>query len=177
MTLDGISGVRFAVWARMLRGRCRGRFQFMDRRRNPMRLRHSAGVWEIFVPRVAPGSRYKYAISGPGGEPVPLKADPVARRTETPPDTASVLAEPDDHVWRDHAWMQSRGKRQASDAPISIYEVHIGSWLKKPPAFDGTLWDFTTEKLVPYLVEMGSAHLGSCRSPNIPSVVRGVISR
>ena len=131
ITIDGVSGVRFAVWApNAARVAVVGDFNSWDRRRHPMRLRHRAGVWELFVPRVAPGSRYKYDIAGPGGEPVPLKADPVARQTETPPNTASVVAEPDDHVWHDEAWMQSRGRRQAPDAPISIYEVHIGSWLK-----------------------------------------------
>ena len=160
ITIDGVSGVRFAVWApNAARVAVVGDFNSWDRRRHPMRLRHSAGVWELLVPRVAPGSRYKYDIAGPGGEPVPLKADPVARRTENPPNTASVVAEPDDHVWCDQAWMQSRGKRQAPDAPISIYEVHIGSWLKKTPACGGTLWDFMIEKVVPYLIEMGFTHL------------------
>ena len=160
MTVDGVNGVRFAVWApNAARVAVVGDFNSWDRRRHPMRLRHQAGVWELFIPRLAPGARYKYDILGPGAEPVPLKADPVARQTETPPATASIVAEPDEHVWQDHDWMEQRARRQATDAPISIYEVHIGSWLRPPPGYDGTLWDFMTEKLVPYLVEMGFTHV------------------
>jgi 1,4-alpha-glucan branching enzyme len=160
MTVDGVHGVRFAVWApNATRVAVVGDFNSWDRRRHPMRLRHSAGVWEIFVPRVAPGSRYKYDIVDLNGDHLPLKADPVARQTETPPNTASLVAQPDDHIWRDQAWMQSRGKLQASNAPISIYEVHLGSWLRPPPDYEGTLWDFMIERLVPYLVEMNFTHV------------------
>jgi 1,4-alpha-glucan branching enzyme len=160
MTVDGVWGVRFAVWApNAARIAVVGDFNLWDRRRHPMRQRHSAGVWEIFVPRVAPGSRYKYDIVGAGGDRLPLKADPVARQTETPPNTASVVAQPDDHVWRDEDWMRSRDTRQAPDAPIAIYEVHLGSWLRPPSDYPGTLWDFMIERLVPYLVEMNFTHV------------------
>jgi hypothetical protein len=74
-----------------------------------MRVRHGAGIWELFLPRVA----YKYDIIGAGGSRVLMKADPVARRTETPPNTASVVAQPDDHSWHDESWMQARAKRHA----------------------------------------------------------------
>ncbi len=160
MTVDGIDGVRFAVWApNAARVAVVGDFNSWDRRRHPMRLRHGAGVWELFVPRVAPGSHYKYDIVGPNGDHLPLKADPVARQTETPPNTASVVAPPYDHVWLDDAWMSSRRERQATNAPISIYEVHLGSWLRPPPEYGGTLWDFITGRLVPYLVEMNFTHV------------------
>jgi 1,4-alpha-glucan branching enzyme len=160
MTVDGICGARFAVWApNAARVAVVGDFNCWDRRRHPMRLRHSAGVWELFLPRVAPGSRYKYDIVGPRGERLPLKADPIARQTETPPNTASVVASPDDHVWHDQAWMESRSERHAPQAAMSIYEVHLGSWLKPPRGYEGTLWDFMIERLVPYLVEMGFTHL------------------
>jgi 1,4-alpha-glucan branching enzyme len=158
--VDGVNGVRFAVWApNAARVAVVGDFNSWDRRRHPMRLRHKSGVWELFVPRVAAGSRYKYDILGPGGEAVPLKADPVARQTETPPATASMVAEREDHVWQDYDWMEQRARRQATGSPIAVYEVHIGSWLKPPPGYDGSLWDFLTEKLVPYLVEMGFTHV------------------
>jgi 1,4-alpha-glucan branching enzyme len=160
MTVDGVHGVRFAVWApNAARVAVVGDFNSWDRRRHPMRLRHSAGVWELFLPRVTIGSRYKYDIIGASGDRLPQKADPVARQTETPPHTASVVAQPDTHVWHDEAWMQSRSKRQARDAPIAIYEVHLGSWLRPPPTYEGTLWDFMTERLVPYLIEMGFTHV------------------
>jgi 1,4-alpha-glucan branching enzyme len=159
-TVDGISGVRFAVWApNAARAAVVGDFNSWDGRRNPMRLRHSAGLWELFVPRLAPGARYKYDILGPGGEPVPMKADPVARQTEMPPATASVVPPQDDHTWHDQSWMQSRARRHAPEAPISIYEVHIGSWLRPPPGYSGTLWDFLTDKLIPYVADIGFTHV------------------
>jgi 1,4-alpha-glucan branching enzyme len=160
LTVDGINGVRFAVWApNAARVAVVGDFNSWDPRRHPMRVRHGAGIWELFLPRVAPGSRYKYDIVGPGGSRVPMKADPVARRTETPPNTASVVAQPDNHSWHDENWMHSRGRRHAPDAPISIYEVHIGSWLQPSPSYEATLWDFAVERLVPYVVEMGFTHV------------------
>ena len=160
LIVDGVSGVRFAVWAP--NAACVaviGDFNSWDARRHPMRVRHGAGIWELFLPRVAPGSRYKYDIVGAGGSRLPMKADPVARRTETPPNTASVVAQPDDHRWHDENWMQSRARRHAPEAPISIFEVHIGSWLKPSPNYEATLWDFAVERLVPYLVEMGFTHV------------------
>ena len=161
VSIDGITGVRFAVWApNATRVAIVGDFNSWDRRRHPMRVRHGAGIWELFIPRVAPGSRYKYDIVGPGGMQVAWKADPLARQTEPPPGTASIVPQSDDHRWRDEAWMQSRGKRQAPDAPISIYEVHLGSWLKPERRADEiSLWDFAVERLVPYLVEMGFTHV------------------
>jgi 1,4-alpha-glucan branching enzyme len=161
VAIDGVNGVRFAVWApNATRVAVIGDFNSWDRRRHPMRVRHGAGIWELFIPRVAPGSRYKYAITGPGGMEVAGKADPVARQTEPPPGTASIVPQPDDHRWRDDAWMQSRGQRQAPDAAISIYEIHLGSWLKQQRrAEEGSLWDFAIERLVPYLVEMGFTHV------------------
>ena len=119
MTIDGVNGVRFAVWApNAERVAVVGDFNSWDRRRHPMRMRHSAGIWELFVPRVAPGSRYKYDILGPGGVQLPWKADPVARQTETPPSTASVVPQSGDHRWRDDAWLSTRRQRQAPEAPI-----------------------------------------------------------
>jgi 1,4-alpha-glucan branching enzyme len=161
VTIDGVNGVRFAVWApNATRVAIIGDFNSWDRRRHPMRVRHGGGIWELFIPRVAPGSRYKYDIAGPGGIEVAWKADPVARQTEPPPGTASIVPQPDDHRCRDDAWMQSRGKRQAPDAPISIYEVHLSSWLKpRQLAEESSLWDFAVERLVPYLVEMGFTHV------------------
>ena len=161
LTIDGVNGVRFAVWApNATRVAVVGDFNSWDRRRHPMRVRHGAGIWELFVPRVAPGSRYKYDILGPGGIHAPWKADPVARQTETPPSTASIVPQPDHHRWHDDAWMAARGKRQAPDAPIAIYEVHLGSWLKPDDsASEGSLWDFAIERLVPYLVDMGFTHV------------------
>jgi 1,4-alpha-glucan branching enzyme len=124
-----------------------------------MRVRHGAGIWELFLPRVAPGSHYKYDIVGADGSRLPWKADPVARQTEPPPNTGSIVAQPNHHRWRDEAWMATRGERQAPAAPITIYEVHLGSWLKPDQYHEGALWDFAVDRLVPYLVEMGFTHV------------------
>ena len=161
VTVDGINGVRFAVWApNAIRVAVVGDFNSWDSRRHPMRLRHRAGIWELFIPRVAPGSRYKFDIRGPGGLAVPWKADPVARQTEPPPQTASIVHGPDTHRWHDDAWMKKRGALQAADAPISVYEVHLGSWLNESDhAQDGSLWDAAAARLIPYVHEMGFTHL------------------
>ena len=161
MTVDGVSGVRFAVWApNATRVAVVGDFNSWDRRRHPMRVRHFAGIWELFVPRVAAGSHYKYDIRGPSGIEQPWKADPVARQSEPPPDTASVVPSPDRYRWRDEVWMSNRHRRHGPDQPISIYEVHIGSWLKpEHHGHSGTVWDFAIEHLVPYLAEMNFTHV------------------
>src|SRR6476646_9245101 len=123
--IDGVAGVRFAVWAPNARAvSVVGEFNTWDPRRNPMRLRYPAGVWELFIPRLAPGARYKYSIVGPDCTRVPDKADPLARATEPPPATASVVADPTPHVWHDATWLRQRAARHAIDAPISIYEMH-----------------------------------------------------
>jgi 1,4-alpha-glucan branching enzyme len=161
LTVDGVTGVRFAVWApNASRVAVVGDFNSWDRRRHGMRVRYGGGVWEIFVPRLAPGSKYKYDIVGPGGIGVPWKADPVARQTEAPPSTASVVPEPEHHRWHDQAWMAERGRRQAPDAPIAIYEVHLASWLR-PAERDrgGSFWDFAIDRLVPYLADMKFTHV------------------
>jgi 1,4-alpha-glucan branching enzyme len=161
MTVEGVSGVRFAVWApNAMRVAVVGDFNSWDPRRHPMRLRHRAGIWELFLPRVTPGSHYKYAIRGPGGIDQPWKADPLALQAEAPPGTASVVTSPDHHQWRDEAWMSERGRKHGTDQPISIYEAHLGSWLKPEQNGNiGTFWDFAIEHLVPYLVQMHFTHL------------------
>ncbi len=156
--VDGVEGVRFAVWApNARRVAVVGDFNAWDERRHPMRLRHEAGVWELFVPRLRPGERYKYAIIGPDGARLPMKADPVALRAEAPPATASVVAEPLAHAWRDAEWMATRAARQRPDAPISIYEVHLGSWLRLKGDEPG--WKLARERLLPYVLALGFTHI------------------
>ncbi|PLZ01001.1 1,4-alpha-glucan branching enzyme [Burkholderia sp. WAC0059] len=156
---DGVPGVRFAVWApNARRVAVVGDFNGWDGRRHPMRLRHAAGVWELFVPRVAAGARYKYEIVGAHGDVLPLKADPCARQTERPPATASVIADDgalDGYRWRDAAWLEPRAQRQGPRAPISIYEVHAPSWLGEPAAG----WAALADRLIPYAQGMGFTHL------------------
>ncbi|WP_434458603.1 1,4-alpha-glucan branching protein GlgB [Stutzerimonas urumqiensis] len=160
MEVDGVQGVRFAVWApNARRVSVVGDFNGWDGRRHPMRLRYPAGVWELFIPRLQPGDRYKYEILGPHGV-LPLKADPVALATEHPPGTASVVAEPLDYQWQDEEWINTRGAHQSITAPMSIYEVHAGSW-RRDGGDDGRLFDWheLAERLIPYVKEMGFTHV------------------
>ncbi len=158
MRVDGTDGVRFAVWApHARRVAVVGSFNRWDERRHPMGMRAEAGVWELFVPRIGAGETYKFAIIGPDGAALPWKADPCARRTECPPATASVIAHPLDHDWRDEAWMRTRAARQNPAAPISIYEVHVSSW-RKPHGRDQS-WDELAARLVPYVKALGFTHV------------------
>jgi 1,4-alpha-glucan branching enzyme len=158
---EGVEGVGFSVWApNARRVSVVGDFNSWDGRRHPMRLRIEAGVWELFVPRLRPGERYKFEIVGPDGQTLPLKADPLARRTELPPATASVVAESAAFDWGDADWMAARGRRQAADAPISIYEIHAGSWLRPEGDPAGSLgWAELAERLIPYVQRLGFTHV------------------
>ncbi|MGH8381256.1 1,4-alpha-glucan branching protein GlgB [Pseudomonas sp.] len=161
--VESIDGVRFSVWApNARRVSVVGDFNNWDGRRHPMRLRHASGVWELFVPRLRAGEAYKYEVLGREGI-LPLKADPLARATELPPSTASKVAGPLAHDWQDQHWMQLRGERQATTAPLSIYELHAGSWQCE---LDDTgevarfyNWRELAERLVPYIQQLGFTHI------------------
>lgn len=157
----GVPGVRFAVWApNAQRVSVVGGFNNWDGRRNPMRLLHSAGIWELFIPGLRAGERYKYEIIGPGGEILPLKADPLARASERPPATASIVAEAWDFPWTDGEWMLARSRKHAPDAPISIYEVHPASWLRPEGEPHGVLdWRELARRLIPYVNALGFTHI------------------
>jgi 1,4-alpha-glucan branching enzyme len=159
-TVEDVSGVRFAVWApNAQRVSVIGDFNSWDGRRHLMRLRHSAGVWELFVPRIGAGERYKYEIVGANGE-LLQKADPLARATERPPATGSVVPQPFTFRWTDSDWMAARAGRQKPDAPISIYEVHVASWLRPENDPTGILdWTALAEKLIPYVSDLGFTHV------------------
>jgi 1,4-alpha-glucan branching enzyme len=158
--MEGVSGVCFSVWApNARRVSVIGDFNSWDGRRHPMRLRREAGVWEIFVPRLNAGERYKFEIVGAGGQ-LLQKADPLARQTEPPPRTASIVAPPDLYDWTDQAWIAARGSRQNARSPLSIYEVHVSSWLRPQNDLNGVLdWGQLSERLIPYAVRMGFTHI------------------
>lgn len=157
--VGGVAGVRFAVWApNAQRVSVVGDFNAWDGRRHPMRLRHDCGVWEIFIPRIGAGERYKFELVSRDGRLLPLKADPLARQTEAPPATSSVVAGQDRFVWGDEQWMASRAARQQTDAAISIYEVHMGSWVRVDE-HSGSVWDTAGRRLIDYAVAMGFTHL------------------
>ncbi|MFY3138238.1 1,4-alpha-glucan branching protein GlgB [Achromobacter xylosoxidans] len=155
-SVDGVDGVRCAVWApNARRVALVGDFNSWDPRRHGMRLRHEAGVWELFVPAVAAGARYKFAITDATGA-VRFKADPHARRAEPPPATASIVDAAAPYPWTDEDWMRGRGERHAPDAPIAIYEVHAGSWLAPD---GGCPWRQLADKLPAYAASMGFSHI------------------
>jgi 1,4-alpha-glucan branching enzyme len=158
MIHEEVAGVSFAVWApNARRVSVVGDFNSWDGRRHPMRLRHEAGVWEIFIPGLQLGESYKYEIVARDGRTLPLRADPIARQTEHPPATASVIAPLPAFDWHDDAWMA--GRRQGPDTPISIYELHAASWMR-PEGASGTLtWDGLCDRLIPYVKELGFTHI------------------
>jgi 1,4-alpha-glucan branching enzyme len=161
MTIDGVPGTRFALWApNAWRVSVVGDFNGWDGRRHPMCLRPQAGVWELFVPRVGAGTVYKYELLGADGSLQPLKADPVARATELPPKTGSVVAHNADFAWQDAQWMAGRAARQQPDSPLSIYEVHAASWMRVMEEGARNLdWDELTARLIPYVLGMGFTHV------------------
>ncbi|HZW52391.1 MAG TPA: 1,4-alpha-glucan branching protein GlgB, partial [Candidatus Elarobacter sp.] len=159
--VDGVSGTRFAVWApNASRVSVVGDWNAWDGRVHAMRLRREAGVWEIFLPGVGPGARYKYELLGPSGDLLPLRADPFAFRSERRPANASVVAAPPAYEWHDDGWLQARAEKQRRDAPIQIYEVHLGSWRRVPEQGDRFLtYRELAEQLIPYVAELGFTHV------------------
>ncbi|MFY2640979.1 1,4-alpha-glucan branching protein GlgB [Achromobacter insuavis] len=156
-SVDGVAGLRCAVWApNARRVAVVGDFNSWDARRHGMRRRHEAGVWELFIPDVAAGERYKFAVTDATGA-IRLRADPHARRAELPPATASVVDDPAPYPWTDGDWMQGRGGRHQPNAPIAIYEVHAGSWLA--PDGQGCPWRLLADKLPAYAASMGFTHV------------------
>jgi 1,4-alpha-glucan branching enzyme len=157
--IDNTNGVMFATWAPNASSvSVVGAFNSWDPRRHPMRFRREAGIWELFIPNLGCGEIYKYAIVDAHGERLPWKADPLARQAELPPRTASVVAARPDFVWTDDQWLKQRAQRQSVSAPISIYEVHVESWLR---THDGQPlnWDAAIERLIPYARHLGFTHL------------------
>jgi len=164
--VEGIAGVRFAVWApNAARVSVIGEFNGWHPARHPMRLRHPSGIWELFIPAelgAQPGSHYKFDVLDPHGAPLPDKADPLALATEGPPATASVVAAPGGSAapfaWHDDDWMRQRHESDRYAVPISIYEVHVGSWLR---AANDPLrgWEVLSERLIPYVAELGFTHI------------------
>jgi 1,4-alpha-glucan branching enzyme len=147
-----VTGTSFAVWAPNARGiRVIGDFNGWDGRGHPMRSLGSSGVWELFVPDIGEGTRYKYSVLGADSV-WREKADPMARRTEVPPQTASVVDD-SHYTWDDEAWIEHRSKTPAHAAPMSVYEVHLGSWRQ------GLSYKELAEQLVEYVSWLGYTHV------------------
>ena len=159
VTLAGAEGVVFAVWApNARRVSVVGDFNGWDGRRHPMRMRHEAGVWELFIPGVQRGACYKYEIIGVDGTKLPLKADPVAFAAEVPPSTASRVHGLVAHEWGDDEWVATRGGLQDRSAPVSIYEVHLGSW-RRGEGNSFLDYDRLADELIPYVRDLGFTHI------------------
>jgi 1,4-alpha-glucan branching enzyme len=155
---QGVRGVNFAVWApNARRVSVVGDFNGWDGRRHVMRHRTS-GVWELFLPELDPGTIYKFEILGADGRLTPLKADPFAFTSELRPRTASVVATPSSFAWSDAKYLAARAARDLRRTPMTIYEVHLGSWKLRP---DGGFlsYDELAADLIPYAVDMGFTHL------------------
>ncbi|MBN8949547.1 MULTISPECIES: 1,4-alpha-glucan branching protein GlgB [unclassified Rhizobium] len=156
---EGVQGFHFAVWApNAQRVSVVGDFNNWDGRRHVMRFRSDSGIWEIFAPDVPAGLSYKFEIRGQDGVLLPLKADPFARRSELRPKTASVTANELQQVWDDAAHREHWANVDMRRQPISIYEVHAGSWQRRE---DGSMlsWDELASRLIPYCVDMGFTHI------------------
>jgi 1,4-alpha-glucan branching enzyme len=156
-----VAGTSFAVWApNASQVSVVADFNHWDARRHPMRLRRECGVWEIFVPGVGPGARYKFHVRDHAGLVLPLKADPFALQSEMRPATASVVT----RLPAVAPKSERRQRANALDAPVSIYEVHLGSWRRAPDAASGPhgrflTWHELADTLVPYAADLGFTHL------------------
>ena len=148
--LGEITGTAFAVWAPNAEGvSVVGDFCGWNAAQYPMRSLGSTGIWEVFIPGVGAGERYKFAIQTKEGHRID-KADPMARRTLAPPETASVIEE-STYEWKDADWLDSRSTDL--NVPMSVYEVHVGSWKQ------GSNYNTLREELIPYLQEHGYTHV------------------
>lgn len=157
--VEETDGVAFAVWApNALRVSVVGDFNNWDGRRHPMRKRHEAGVWELFVPGVPYGTSYKFEILGADGSLQPLKTDPVGFSQELSPKTASRVHGLVEHEWTDRSWMSARSHNQDRSAPISIYEVHLGSW-RRGENNSYFSYDRLADELIPYVRDLGFTHI------------------
>jgi 1,4-alpha-glucan branching enzyme len=160
-THEGIQGVNFVVWApNAKRVSVVGAFNGWDGRRHPMRSRGGVGIWELFIPGIGEGEIYKYEILPQGGGSPFTKADPYATAAEFRPKTASVVCNVSQHQWNDSVWMEERKTGDSLKKPLSIYEVHLGSW--KRNVEEGNRWLTYRElaqSLIPYVKEIGFTHI------------------
>ena len=160
LTLDGVAGTRFAVWAPNA-GRVSvvGSFNDWDGRRHVMRLHPGNGLWEIFLPAVGPGDRYKFELLDRDNQLLPLKVDPFGHAAEPPPGNASIVTV-SNYQWDDVDWMRHREHPPRMNDPISIYEVHLGSWRRNPEEGNRSLtYRELADELVDYVSTMGFTHV------------------
>lgn len=161
MTINGIAGVFFAVWApNALRVSVVGEFNNWDGRRNPLRMRGSTGIWEIFIPELKEGDLYKFEVKSQYRGYMAEKADPYAFRSELRPNTSSVVHDINKYKWNDKEWMEKRKSKDWLNSPISTYEVHLSSWMTVPEEDDRWLtYRELADKLISYIKETGYTHI------------------
>jgi len=159
--MAGARGVHFGVWApNAQRVSVVGDFNFWDGRVHPMRLRGNTGIWEIFIPGLGEGTLYKFEIRSRVGGYWGLKSDPYGFAAEKRPHNASVVADIDKHQWKDSEWLAARAARDWLHSPMSIYEVHLGSWRRKRHEANRWLtYRELADELVPYVRAMGYTHI------------------
>lgn len=160
MTMDGVAGVSFAVWApNAKRVSVVGGFNNWDGRVNVMRKHPTCGVWDIFIPGIGQGELYKYEIKTQQDY-ILVKSDPVAFYSEKRPNTASVVYNIENYHWEDENWMNYREQANSFDRPMSVYEVHLGSWRRKGEHGEEYLtYREFADYLVPYVGNMGFTHV------------------
>ena len=159
MTIDDVPGVRFAVWApNAERVSVIADFNRWDGRRHPMQNLGSSGVWALFIPEVAVGAPYKFEIRNRDTENILVKSDPYAQQFEIRPKTASIVTEQSNFQWNDHAWLNQRKQAEWLHAPMSIYELHLGSWQRDE---DNQFLNYRelADRLVPYVKSLGFTHI------------------
>ncbi len=159
MTIDGVAGMRFVVWApNAERVSVVGDFNRWDGRLHPMQSQGDSGVWCLFVPEVTAGALYKFELRARGSGAVFVKTDPFAVCYELRPGTAARVSAGPAYAWQDQNWMQARARWQWQHAPINIYELHAGSWRKHP---DGRCYTYTelADALIPYLQDLAYTHV------------------
>jgi 1,4-alpha-glucan branching enzyme len=157
--VDGVAGVLFAVWApNAERVSVVGELNRWDGRRHPMRLHEGKGIWELFIPDLEPGTLYKYEIRNRQTGQVFLKSDPYGQLFELRPKTASIVPPRPTHVWQDADWLERRQHNDWQHTPMSVYEVHLGSWQR---GVEGEFLDYReyAHRLVEYVKELGFSHI------------------
>jgi 1,4-alpha-glucan branching enzyme len=153
---DGFSGIHFAIWAPNAKGvSLIGDFNRWDGRSSPMRSMGSSGIWELFIPEMKEGARYKFEILGPNGK-LKIKSDPFAFYAEERPKTASIVFNTERHAWRDSKWIEERAK-STLDRPLNVYEIHLGSWRNFGTEFPN--FRQVAPDLASYCLEMGFTHV------------------
>ena len=159
-TIDGVEGINFAVWAPNARAvSVIGDFNRWDSRPNPMRKHTSSGIWELFMPGIELGTPYKFAVRQQHGG-IVEKADPFAFGAEVPPRSASVVTDLDRYEWQDSEWLERRRHWSCHREPVSIYEVHLGSWRQAADSEHGWKnYRDLAHELVEYCLQMGFTHL------------------